>query len=187
MAGWTRAALEEALGDRYTESTTADGMHAIRWECDGGAITAAAALRAEHYALDVGCAHRAHRELLEYPVLKITQIALVDPAGAHVKTLPQDAAGYRLIFRLEGPKLHHPALVRVESAELDAPDLERVEEFRAGTYAEPRTFEVALHGVARGQRDLSIHVLDPKTAKHNWGADGVRLGHVRVPLENVAR
>ena len=187
MAGWTRSALEEALGARYTENTTPDGAHTLQWECEGRAIVAVAAPRAEHYTLNVGCAHRAHAELAAYPQVRVAEIALVDPAGVHVKSLPQDASGFRLIFRLDGPKLHYPALVRVECAELDAPDLERVEEFRAGTYAEARSFEVALQGIAHGQRDLSIHILDPKTAKHNWGADGVRLGHVRVPLQNVAR
>jgi hypothetical protein len=190
MSGWTRKALEAALGARYTDHTedlphtAGQRLRTLTWGCDGSTIVASKTLSAEYYTIEVGCSHRAHQELAQYPLVRLTEAVLLDASGTRIETLPRDASGYRFRFTLDGPMLQYAPIVRVESSpDLEGPGLDLVEEWRVGEYAPGATHEVPLQGNAHRDRELSVHIIDPQRASRDWGDHGVKVWARRVAVE----
>ncbi len=190
--GWTRKALAEALGELAAPivmidsaaMTDGEAIHILTWACGDGNIVARGRTT-NGYDVSAACGHVLHYELGLYPSLEVSDVVIVDAVGSEVERVPMDAAGHRLRFTLGPIVLRHPAVVRVESwPDPEGPGrIERIEEWRAGSYVGPRSYDVALEGVAHFARDVSIHVLDPITAQRDWGVDGVELWRRRVPVE----
>ena len=183
---WTEKALTEASSDwgmvRVTiEAPDRDGDPSVTlrtWSCKDGTIVARGNA-SSGYTLNATCDHELHHEMGEYPSLEVSAIDVLDPAGAPVSALPSNAADYRLRFSLGSLALQFPPRIRVEIFPDSELALSQLEEIDAGSYSAPATFDVPLQGVARHDRLLSIHVLDPHTAKRDRNADGVKLWQAR--------
>lgn len=187
--GWQRKALVEALGrpdeDELQPDSSSPGikLHILRWRCDdGGLVSAVKAMHQSSYEIEAACNHRAHHDLARLPEIRVADVALVDAAGNALEHAPCDLEGVRLRFKLNSPVR---AYARVEvDPDQGAPGMlprRRIEvdgeTFGPGT----GVFDLRLTAVdeldepLRYDLEVSIHVVDPKTAVRDRNTDGVCL------------
>jgi hypothetical protein len=201
--GWERRALVTALGRRPDEDVkqpdpNAPGinLHVMRWRCDDGAglVSAVKAPYDDGYTVETSCRHPQHVEIARLPYVRIEHASLIDGKGAPTDLVPGNLKGGRLRFRLNSPVR---GFARIEvDADMNAPGMiaRRRIEVECGTFGPgPHVFDAdldpegELDGPVRQEVTISIHVLDPKTAMRDPGADGIRLwrGTYGVQRANV--
>lgn len=187
MGEWTDRAIREASSTWgqpviTTEAPARDLEPIVQvrtWSCADGAIIARSRPDGD-FDLSATCQHRSHHEMGQYPLLKVTDVTIIDPRGEPVQplALPTDAKGYRLRCTVGPIVLQYAPTLRLEIMPLPGGD---IADILIGPYAAGETYDVDLYGVVPGERELSIHAVDPTTARRDWAADGIQIWKRTIP------